>query len=87
MRSRGTLRDTSKFLFFFMGKGTKILNLVYSVQGLKSIGYVQLILSTPPGKMLRTVEVAPAPTPRPYLALGFAALAFIAAFFVPFLHK
>jgi len=74
-----------------MGKGARIL-IFDSVQGLKSIGYVQLILSTLPagssssGKTPRTVEVAPVAT-RPYLALGLAALAFIAAFSVPFLHK
>jgi len=74
-----------------MGNGNKVLNLVYSVQGLKSIGYVQLILSTRPtsssGKSHRIVDVAPASTAHPYMALAFAALAFIAAFSVPFLHK
>jgi len=73
-----------------MDKGTRILNLFHSVQGLKSIGYVQLILPTHPalsGETPRTVEVDSVPIPRPYLALGFAALALVAAFFVPFLHK
>ena len=76
-----------------MGRGISILNLVLSIQGLKSIGYVQLILPTPPttypssGKTPGTGEVVPVPTPNPYLALGFAALAFVAAFSIPYLHR
>jgi hypothetical protein len=75
-----------------MDGGIGVLNLVFSIQGLKSIGYVQLILSPRPttsssGETPHSVEVAPIPTPRPYLALGFAALAFLAAFSVPFLRE
>ena len=74
-----------------MAKYFRILNVVFSVQGLKSIGYVQLILSHPTtsssGKTLRAAEAAPAPTLRPYVALGFAALALVAAFSIPLLHK
>jgi len=51
----------------------------YYVHGLKSIGYVQLILSTP--------RVFPTTASLPYLALGFATLALVAALSFPFLHK
>ena len=75
-----------------MGKWIGALNIFLSVQGLKSIGYVQLILPAPPtssssGKTPRTGDVVPVPTPKPYLALGFAALAFVAAFSIPYLHR
>ena len=80
--SRVNSRDISKYSPPTRAKTFCVLNLVYSVHGLKSIGYVQSILSTP-----RTIEVVPAPAPPRYLALGFAALVLIAALSFPFLRE
>ncbi|KAI0340041.1 hypothetical protein BDW22DRAFT_1398971 [Trametopsis cervina] len=65
----------------------------YYVHGLKSIGYVPLVMYTPPppSSRGRTGQTASASTSssssRPYVALGLAALALFAAFSIPTLYK
>ncbi|PSS35611.1 hypothetical protein PHLCEN_2v1434 [Hermanssonia centrifuga] len=63
-----------------------------SVHGLKSIGYVQLSLYTPPppsrkSKAATISKPQPAPSSHPYVALGLAALALAAAFTIPYVYK
>jgi len=62
----------------------------YYVHGLKSIGYVQLVMSDPPRRRRSRspVETAPsASSSSRYVALGLAALALIAAFSIPYVYK
>ncbi|THG99824.1 hypothetical protein EW026_g2585 [Hermanssonia centrifuga] len=64
----------------------------YYVHGLKSIGYVQLSLYTPPppsrkSKAATIFKPQPVPSSHPYVALGLAALALAAAFTIPYVYK
>jgi len=63
----------------------------YYVHGLKSIGYVQVVMSRPTFRYRlpspsHTVRTAPGQS-RPYLALCLAALALLAAFSIPYVYK